>query len=181
MATALKDISFTKPVISGETNYKGGTTYNLGSSDTIVAGITSGSITLIEYGSGCGWWFNGHATSAGSAFAIIEYGGCGSLSYTAIAPKLDCINVGSGVFNYFYGGLTNGGSILNFYDIYDKLGVITYGGSDGTIFDGGLSCGGNTTLRFDGSSSYYTPVIRIGGSDYSLSVDSNGFVKATPN
>ena len=214
MATALKDISFTTPVMSGGMSYKGGTTYYLGLADTIDADFSGGSITLIEYGSGCGWLFNGHATSADQAWAVSEGPGGSNLTYSAIAPKLDCITVGSGVVNYFLGGLTNGGSSLDFFEIYDKLhcitagsgannyflggltnggssldffeiydriGIISYGGSEGALFDGGLSCSGTPVLKFTGGGSSATPLIRIGVSDYSLSVDDNGFVKATVN
>lgn len=185
MATALKNIPFTTPAMAGETNYMGGTTYYLGFNDTIDADFTGGSGTLIGYASGCGWHFNGHATSANSALEIVEYvGGC-SLSYSAIASKLLCITTGTGADNYFYGGLTDCIHALSFSEMYNKLSIISYDGGSSTIpfFQGGLQSSthnGYITLDFlDGGCGYFTPIMRIGSLGYSLSVDANGFVTAT--
>lgn len=177
MATALKDIPFTTPVMAGVTGSGGGTTYSLGIGDSIDWSDGGAIHTLISY-QGCGgWYFFGTADKAGSAEdALAISDGSSSLSYFDISTKLDRIVDGNGGF-YFIGGLqdpNNDSTKLSYDEIYSRLSPISTG--SGTYFDGALTCNGSLILGLsDGGGT----VMHIGGSDYTLSVDSNGFVKAT--
>ncbi len=204
MATALKDIPFTAPVMAGATS-GGGTAYYLDTADT----ITGCGGSIIQY-MGCeGWKFLGtaaRADTADSADTAREIGGSGgTLSYDDISASLGRI-VLSCTSYYFNGGLMDDNNSLSFSDIYNNIGriennngayyfnggltdgcssLLSFGaissklspissGSSGTSFDGALTCNGYTLLDYNGGT-----VMSIGGSTYMLSVDSNGFVKAT--
>ena len=107
------------------------------------------------------------------------------MRYADIYERLKLITVGSGADNYFYGGLTDCTYTLSFSEMYNKLSIISYDGGSSTIpfFKGGLQSSthnGYITLDFlDEGCGYFKPIMRIGSSGYSLSVDANGFVTAT--
>lgn len=191
MATALKNIQFNKPVMMGETNDQSGTSYHLNYGDKVIGGCSN--TTIIEYDSQTDVWkFFGCAEFANFANSIIGESG-EPLSYFDIANKLDSIYYSGSNEYYFIGGLTDGGDAsLGFYEIYGKLNVI-YGDTSGGdyYFSGGLIGGCGNSLTFDyiydrlvllGEASgnyFFNGGLTINGTNYVLSVDSNGFVKAT--